>query len=102
MIRLASIAALALTTACTTTNHNVPMPPERFRAERGTVITTFVPQGETDRVCGNGDMRVVVLGCARSFGIVMGDPCEYPDQSYAARLCHELAHYLKNWKDGER
>lgn len=38
-----------------------------------------------------------IAGCAQNRTIVVPDPCEYTDDSYAVLLCHEKAH-VKGWR----
>ncbi len=69
----------------------IKRPPDRF-ITNGTVLlrTTdsvrSVCKGEYDNACSAGTV------------IVTDNPCRYPKEVYATRLCHEMAHALMGWK----
>lgn len=70
-------------------------PPERFITTGSVLLRTTdavsaVCTGEYDRACTAGTV------------VVTDNPCDYPREVYATRLCHEMAHALRHWRHETR
>jgi hypothetical protein len=80
---------------------NWVIPPEEFQGN-GSAIIHFIDYKEAPKFCGHP----YAGGCQPTDrrgrpNIIVPNPCEYTEQSYAAVLCHELAH-VNGWAHGDQ
>jgi hypothetical protein len=84
-------------TACATMQSIDPVqtPPAQFR--KGTTATVeFLAAHEIIPRCIERGAKVLANACADTRTITITNPCEYPGESYAKRLCHEMGH-INGW-----
>jgi hypothetical protein len=84
-------------TACATLQSVDPVqtPPAQFR--KGTTATVeFLPSHEIIPRCIERGAKMLANACADTKLITITNPCEYPRESYAKRLCHEMGH-INGW-----
>jgi hypothetical protein len=72
-------------------------PPLRYREDASTVVE-FTSADEVNRRCAGGVpiCGKRFLGCRRGNKLIMPHPCRANPESYAALLCHEVAH-VNGW-----
>jgi hypothetical protein len=92
------VALLGLSiTACATMQSIDPVqtPPKQF--QRATVAQVeFLPSHEIIPRCIERGAAILANACADTKLITITNPCEYPSESYAKRLCHEMGH-INGW-----
>ncbi len=93
-----TLAALSLHAAAGIFSSAVP--PARFRDETSAQIQTIDPAYIGD-VCGllmrgPPPVGMAYLACTQDGRVYIPNPCAYPDEPYAATLCHELGH-VQGW-----
>lgn len=75
-------------------------PPARYIGETRAVLEVIEPE-KVEATCAAGGPGA--LACTKMYPkrptIVMPDPCAFPFDSYAAMLCHEIAH-VNGWDHG--
>ena len=94
--------ALAATTlvGCATLQSIDPVerPPAKFQQGRPVTVEFLAPELVTLRCLQRGSI-VPANACSDTQAITITNPCSVTNQSYAVRLCHELAH-TNGWRDG--
>lgn len=97
------MALLALSIgACATLQSLDPVqtPPRQFQSD----TTARVEFLSADRIiprCIERGAVILANACADHTLITITNPCAYPGESYAARLCHEMAH-INGWDTAHR
>jgi hypothetical protein len=67
-------------------------------------LVYFVQNEEViNAACKNKNPSTIILGCVYSSTkkgqpplMIIGNPCDYPDEKYARHVCHELGH-VNGW-----
>ncbi len=74
-------------------------PPERYRANAAFTVE-LKDQAGIDRSCqplfGEPPKGMKTDACATGERVILPNPCDYPEESYARMLCHELGH-VNGW-----
>jgi hypothetical protein len=76
------------------------MPPERFRNASQAHLVIETP-AEISRICIAAGAPALPCGysyvaCTIGSTVHMSNPCDHPDERWAALMCHELAH-VQGW-----
>ncbi len=69
------------------------MPPPKFHQDTAAIL---IFTSDVSSYCGKAPKGYVTLACAQGPQIAMPNPCQFPDDPYAALLCHEMAH-VNGW-----
>ena len=68
----------------------ITLPPERYRSDTTSTITFAKPE-LVQELCGKRGVDELVA-CFEPPVIIVPNPCDYPDESYARIVCHEIGH----------
>ena len=84
-------------TACATLQSIDPVqtPPVRFQSDTTASVEFIAAERIIPRCLERGAM-ILANACADRELITITNPCAYPGESYARRLCHELGH-INSW-----
>ena len=95
---LLALIGLAVT-ACATMQSIDPVqtPPVRFQRDT-TASVEFIAAERIIPRCLERGATVLANACADRELITITNPCAYPGESYAKRLCHEMGH-INLWPD---
>ena len=98
---LLALIGLAVT-ACATMQSIDPVqtPPVRFQSDTTASVEFMAAEAIMPRCIERGAM-VLANACADRELITITNPCAYPSESFAKRLCHELGH-INGWDAGHR
>lgn len=97
------IAALILIpVGCATMQSLDPVetPPTKYQNSRPVLVEFVPPEMVTIRCFQRGSL-IPANACADREIITITNPCKTTNESYAKRLCHELAH-VNGWADGQK
>ena len=78
----------------------VQTPPDQFQGS-ATATVEFVTAEAVMPRCIERGAAALANACADRRTITITNPCAYPGESYARRLCHEMAH-VNGWDAGHR
>jgi len=95
-VALLGLIGLAVT-ACATIQSIDPVqtPPARFQRATVAQVEFLAAEAIIPRCIERG-AAVLANACADTRLITITNPCEYQHESYAKRLCHEMAH-INSW-----
>ena len=73
----------------------VQTPPARFQSDTTATVEFLSAEAITPRCIERG-VLIPANACADTRLITITNPCAYPGESYARRLCHEMGH-INGW-----
>lgn len=94
---LAGFAIILLAPGCAQLQSADPVqtPPQAYQADT-TATVEFIQAEKVMPRCLERGAKTLANACADTKLITITNPCAYPGESYAKRLCHELGH-INRW-----
>jgi hypothetical protein len=78
-------------------------PPAEYTGDASALVYFRANEEVINTACKNKNPATMILGCVyrptksgEPMLMIIGNPCDYPDERYARHVCHELGH-VNGW-----